>query len=161
MGAGGARDRLSNVVVNVWFLFFHGKQRDLELQKRKTKHVYIYSCTYFYIKKCLFVSSRALNLTFTLAYITFMLPQQLGVELHHLLVLFQLQHALAEVESQRKPHLFQRLPVLALLIHLRGIRSGQVRWDGGRMIVQEVVVIDSTRTAGKMKLCWGNDNRKI
>lgn len=47
-----------------------------------------------------------------------MLLQQLVVELHHLLVLFELQHALTQIESQRKAHFLQRLPVISLLIDL-------------------------------------------
>lgn len=54
-----------------------------------------------------------------------MLLQQLVVELHHLLVLCELQHALAQVESQRETHFFQRLPVVRLLVHLRRAGRGE------------------------------------
>lgn len=54
---------------------------------------------------------------------TFVLLQQLVVELHHLLELAQLQQALAQVESYRQANLLQRLPVLAVPVHLQG-------WEG-------------------------------
>lgn len=50
---------------------------------------------------------------------TFVLLQQLVVELHHPLVLLELQQALAQVEAQRKTHFLQRLRVLGLSVHLR------------------------------------------
>lgn len=57
-------------------------------------------------------------------HLTFMFHQQLVVELHHSLVLLQLQQALAEVESQRKTHFLQRFQVLRLSVHLQ-VRGGQ------------------------------------
>lgn len=51
---------------------------------------------------------------------TFVRLQQLVVELHHLLALAELQQALAQVESHRQANLLQRLPVLAVLLHLQG-----------------------------------------
>lgn len=39
--------------------------------------------------------------------VTFMLLQQLVIELHHPLVLLELQQALAQVEGQRKAHFLQ------------------------------------------------------
>lgn len=51
---------------------------------------------------------------------TFVRLQQLVVELHHLLELSELQQALAQVESHRQANLLQRLPVLAVLVHLQG-----------------------------------------
>lgn len=50
--------------------------------------------------------------------------QQLVVELHHSLVLTELQHALAQVEGQRKSHFLQRLGVLALPVHLASTQRG-------------------------------------
>lgn len=55
--------------------------------------------------------------------VTFMLLQQLVIELHHSLVLLELQQALAEVEAQRKTHLLQGLQVLGLFVHLQGKRT--------------------------------------
>ncbi|TNN72736.1 hypothetical protein EYF80_017020 [Liparis tanakae] len=52
----------------------------------------------------------------------------LVVELHHLLVVFELQQTLAEVQSQRKTHFLQRVPVLARPIHLKSTKRGR----GGR-----------------------------
>lgn len=62
--------------------------------------------------------------------------QQLVVELHHLLVLFELQHALAQVESQRKTHFLQRLPLVCLLVHLP--RTRKKGWDGRWGVVRDV-----------------------
>lgn len=42
-----------------------------------------------------------------------------------MLVLRELQHAVAQVESQRETHFFQRLPVLRLLVHLRRAGRGE------------------------------------
>lgn len=54
--------------------------------------------------------------------------EQLAVELHHLLVLSELQQALAQVESQWEAHLLQRIPVVGLLINLRSAQRGQGGW---------------------------------
>lgn len=57
--------------------------------------------------------------------LTFVRLEQLVVELHHLLKLAELQQALAQVEGHRQANLLQRLPVLAVLVHLVG------GWGGG------------------------------
>lgn len=51
--------------------------------------------------------------------VTFMLLQQLVIELHHPLVLLELQQALAQVKGQRKRRFLQQLQVLGLSVHLR------------------------------------------
>lgn len=56
-------------------------------------------------------------------HLTFMFLQQLVVELHHSLVLLELQQALAEVQSQWKTHLLQRFQVLRLSVHLQEARA--------------------------------------
>ena len=112
--------------------------------------VYIYSCTYFYIKTRLFVPSHCFKQRpRTNIYITFVLLQQLVVELHHLLVLFELQQALAQIESQRKTHFLQRLPVLGLLLHLHREHTERTGW-----VVEEAMVaavMDGRGNAEKMK----------
>lgn len=52
-----------------------------------------------------------------------MLLQQLVVELHHSLMLLELQQALAEVQRQRKTHLLQRFQVLRPSVHLQEARA--------------------------------------
>lgn len=65
--------------------------------------------------------------------VTFMLLQQLVIELHHSLVLLELQLALAEVEAQRKTHLLQGLQVLGLFVHLQG-REDAVRGQRRKLL---------------------------
>lgn len=180
MGAGGERtkDRLSDAVLNVWFLLspvnreikdccedrrllrarhLYWQQIFLSSKKKVCKGERNKACLYILMYLFLYQSTSFCflplpqTLIFTLTCITFMLLQQLVVELHHFLVLLELQHALAEVESQRQTHFLQRFPVLAVLIHLLSTQRGQ-----GEVVV--VVVIDGRGNDKKMKQeC---DNRK-
>lgn len=57
--------------------------------------------------------------------------EQAACELHHLLVLVQLQSALTEVERERHAHLLQGLPVFTLILNPLGVRG--VRGRGTSM----------------------------
>lgn len=92
-------------------LIFSSLKTKLGKKKKKNRlkpSMFIYTHVPISISKYVFfVSYPASHSIFKLTCITFMLLQQLVVELHHLLVLFELQQALAEVEGQRKAHFFQ------------------------------------------------------
>lgn len=156
------KERLDNVVVNVWFLFFcplvnreikdcccmkaavccgpgarnasfllNSKLKVCKKREKRRKKKKRVSSPYFFIKLHPFISSAASNSQLDTNRVTFVFLQQFAVELHHLLVFFELQHALAEVEGQRETHFLQRVPVLAPRIHLVSTEDRGQRWVGG------------------------------
>lgn len=107
------------------------KTKGVQEKRKKKKKKKRVSSPYFFIKLHPFISSAASNSQLDTNRVTFVFLQQFAVELHHLLVFFELQHALAEVEGQRETHFLQRVPVLAPRIHLVSTEDRGQRWVGG------------------------------